>query len=1017
MAFWLAAFLALSSLASLAVAEPSCSVSFDGTLNTSAGQSPIDARQVTFAPGKAGQGGVFGPDSRLAYATADVYDPQRGTVEVWVQRQWDDSEEPTDRILWLIQSDPDRNNLTYLGFRGTGAEGHVYFANRSGVDAALAAVQWPKGAWRHVMACWDETLGLRVLYIDGEFHSAHPYTRKMPSTQSAFYVGHSPNTGRGAMAALDDFKLHKTVVPADFLERVKMTESHVAARVQRAETVKRLGETYSFDRVAKERMEVDWRDLLGLPTAFTQRVPIQTCYHPEVVMVHPDLSISLGRQDDSLVLGFALGDDGALPDIHQVTRGIRHDYQPIVASRWVHGPVTLEQTAFCILPDDEAVVSGTERQLLVVRTTLANTSEQPVETALLVMIGKALGSQRTNYRPFVSVLKRWQEETLAWQAEGKSLVAGPRLLLVHHDDGSESANFHPTLEFVDGGKDASKSYRNCLRFPVTLKAGETRTIDLVAAGTSALYPIAAREAMASLDYQGALRRAEDHWDRLLVPGMKLATPDARINTVYKAMVISSLQNLHKNPNRPWHEPDQSCFHLTGVWPWEFSQQAAPLASIGYHKELEGAFRFFTERQVGVGPHAATHGPEGDVKSIEGCYVGNCNLYWMCETGAILHAMGKKYLYSRDAAWLEANRSSILAAWRFIENARKQTRVTDANGRKHIAYGLLPAGRATDGREQDYMVGFSDNYTWEGMDAMAEAFRIAKLPEAEQMTLDAEDYRNCILEAVRRSQYEDPDTGLLVIPNSLTRRGAAHGGKAFDIRYSLAMWQTGLLDAKDPRFDAAMEWQQRKGGFLMGLVFPFPIGSPIWYVNSIEKGKYMNHLARGELEKSLLVYYTNLVYCMSQDCFQTVERINLEESNFSPFQQNASGNGRIIEMTRRMIIDEQESGVLWLLRGCPRRWFAKGETISVENAPTRFGPMVLRTQSSGETITVEIEAPAWESPGELRLAVRHPDRLPITRATVNGQPCEVDGEIVMLDPHPNGLLRVVCAYGELREGKE
>ncbi len=86
---------------------------------------------------------------------------------------------------------------------------------------------------------------------------------------------------------------------------------------------------------------------------------------------------------------------------------------------------------------------------------------------------------------------------------------------------------------------------------------------------------------------------------------------------------------------------------------------------------------------------------------------------------------------------------------------------------------------------------------------------------------------------------------------------------------------------------------------------------------------MNHLARGEHEKALLVFYTNLVYSMSQDCYQTVERIKLDQPNFSPFQQNASGNGRIIEMCRRMVIDEQDADTLWLLRGCPRRWFAPG----------------------------------------------------------------------------------------------
>ena len=782
-----------------------------------------------------------------------------------------------------------------------------------------------------------------------------------------------------------------------------------AVSKQWAETAKRLGQEYAFDRVENENIEVDWRNLLGLPTAFTQRVPIQACYHPDIVMVHPDLSITLGRDKTSLALGFALGDDGTLPDMYKVTRGLRNDYLPIATSQWEAGPITVHQTAFCILPDDAAVVRGTERQLLVVRMTLRNTNERPVETSLLVMIGKALGAQSTNYRPYLPVPERWREQTRDWQAANQAILAGDRVLMVYRSNGEGEATFHPTLSLALVGQEGAAPVRNCLQFPVTLCKGETQTIDLIVAGTSGLYPAAACEAMASLDYDTALRRVENHWNRLLEPGMKLTTPDSRVNSVYKALILSSLQNLHKNPEMPWREPSQSCFKKNGVWPWEFSQQAVPLASIGYHEELEGALRFFTERQVGVGPHAATHGPQGDVKSVEGCYVGDCGLYWMCETGAVLHAMAEKYRYSREEEWLKANRPSILAAWKFIQDARAQTRIIDENGQKHIAYGLLPAGRATDGREQDYMVGFSDNYTWEGMAAMAEAFRTARLSEAGAMQRDAEDYRNCILEAVERSQYKDPATGLLLIPNSLTRRGATHGGNAFDIRYSLAMWQTGLLDATDARFDAAMEWQQQKDGFLMGLVFPFPIGSTTWYVNSIEKGKYMNHLARGELEKSLLVYFTNLVYSMSQDCFQTVERINLAQPNFSPFQQNASGNGRILEMTRRMIIDEQQPDVLWLLRGCPRRWFAAGKTVAVSDAPTHFGPMAVRTTSDARTITVDVDMPAWETPKAIRVAIRHPDRLPIDCASINGQPCEAAGETILLESPPKDSLHIVCTY--------
>jgi hypothetical protein len=148
--------------------------------------------------------------------------------------------------------------------------------------------------------------------------------------------------------------------------------------------------------------------------------------------------------------------------------------------------------------------------------------------------------------------------------------------------------------------------------------------------------------------------------------------------------------------------------------------------------------------------------------------------------------------------------------------------------------------------------------------------------------------------------------------------------------------------------------------------------------------------------------------MSQDCHQTAERINFAEPRYAPLQQNASGNGRIIEMCRRMVIDEQEPDVLWLLRGCPRRWFAPGKTIAVEDAPTRFGKMAVRTHSDGQTITVDIESPSWESPREMRVVVRHPDRRAMASAMINGRKCSVERETITI-PAPKGRLQLVCTY--------
>ena len=147
-----------------------------------------------------------------------------------------------------------------------------------------------------------------------------------------------------------------------------------------------------------------------------------------------------------------------------------------------------------------------------------------------------------------------------------------------------------------------------------------------------------------------------------------------------------------------------------------------------------------------------------------------------------------------------------------------------------------------------------------------------------------------------------------------------------------------------------------------------------------------------------------------NCYQTVERVNLADRNYAPFQPNSSGNGWVLAMMRRMVIDEQdeEKGILWLLRGCPRRWFAPGKRILVEDAPTLFGKMALRTQSTGTTVTVDVDLSGERPPAQVCLAVRHAQRQKPKAVTVIGKPTSSQDETITLSA-PSGHVRVVCTY--------
>ncbi len=779
-----------------------------------------------------------------------------------------------------------------------------------------------------------------------------------------------------------------------------------------AAAAKRLAETYSLDRVAREHVEVRYEDLLGMATPLGYRVPIQSGNHPMVVMVQPDLSIVLGDEGpDTLGLGFALGTPAQLPDMWKITRSLRDGYLPIVESRWNVAGMTVTQTALAILPRAAAAVTGKEMQYVVVRMTVANPGTAPREAPFYVLLGKMGESPNVNYAPFLAPASRWQGPALGIAARAGALALRDRTILIYRTSAPTPTSFHASLDNPPKGADHPAVLTNCLRFDLRLGPGETRAIDLVATNPTNSAEKDEGPGMEATDFDSALRRATADWKGRLTPAMEYLTPEPRLNTIYKQLILSCLGNVLQMPDVPWRLPLQTPVGggCRGVWAWEFAHMAVPMMGVGYARELRPALRYFTERQNGVGAHSADPSP-----AAKGAYSGS-GAGWTNETGSILWALAEEYRYSRDAVWLKANRPGILAAWKWVQTARAKTRVTDKAGKKVPYYGLLPAGKVGDPGDVCHQFAFNDNLTWYGMSQVAAAFREAGLPEAAQWTREADEYRQCILGVLQREQFVDPETKLLFMPSSAGYRSGLPRDPYWHCDGPVQMFDTGLLPPRDGRFAPMVEYTRRKYGLLMGLSERLPPGlgtgaATEWYPNQTERSFYRTYLGRGEIEKSLLVFYSNLVYGRSSDTYQTSERFHLDDPNFSAFQPNASGNGRMLDMMRRMLIDEQDAseGRLWLLRGCPRRWFAQGQSIAAKRIPTLFGQMSVVMRSDGDVITVDVDCPTWESPKEIRLVLRHPAGKRIATATVNGKETAVDGETICLLA-PEGRVRIVCKY--------
>jgi hypothetical protein len=100
----------------------------------------------------------------------------------------------------------------------------------------------------------------------------------------------------------------------------------------------------------------------------------------------------------------------------------------------------------------------------------------------------------------------------------------------------------------------------------------------------------------------------------------------------------------------------------------------------------------------------------------------------------------------------------------------------------------------------------------------------------------------------------------------------------------------------------------------------------------------------------------------------------------------STDGAWFELYRNMLVNELHDGdTLFIGQAVPRAWLAEGKRITVERAPTYFGPVNLSIESAvaAGTITAKVEFTGERRPKTLLVRLRHPDKKPIRSVTVNG----------------------------------
>lgn len=477
-----------------------------------------------------------------------------------------------------------------------------------------------------------------------------------------------------------------------------------------------------------------------------------------------------------------------------------------------------------------------------------------------------------------------------------------------------------------------------------------------------------KESLTRVSFDEEYSRQVAFWEARLAGAAQIEVPETLVSDVYRALTLSNLQFLGSALDVAYCKPGQGGFNnFSVVYGWESSHFLSLMDRQGFQQETRRTLDYFLTTQQG------NHGPEGDVSTAEGCF--RPHIHWMCETGAILGIFADHAVYSGDRDGLRRDSAALLKAARWIQQERARTKETNADGSPVLHYGLMPRGRATDWPESGYFF-WTDAYTWRGLDKLAHAYAVAQLPEASWLCAEADDYRSCILEAVRRSLRPHPlDPSLLWVPSELYEDPAAVLPTATYFG-PLSLVDAGVIPADDPLIPAIEASLRRSGCLSDDFAFHMrtmedaelkrrqeeSAGGPIdlYYVTNGERAWHRIWLERQERIKALRYFYMTLACATSRDVHVTQERYCPQLPWLLPWQPNGSGNGRVLEMILTTLAYEKGDS-LQLLFGAPDAWFASEQPLGVTNLRTSWGPISFRLVSGSKPGTYQF---SYDSPGRV-----------------------------------------------------
>lgn len=665
---------------------------------------------------------------------------------------------------------------------------------------------------------------------------------------------------------------------------------------------------------------------------------------------------------------------------------LQSGWLPIIITAWSENDLAFERADYAVLENhpealDESKLIGNELAMMISQLKIRNGSTNPAVAGYFIKPWKP-ASGSLGYGTMPANVKN------AWLAS----LSGNTVTVT--EDGKSYAVCHIDLE--GRGSISEEPQLGAARYSVLLGPGEEHTIYTVIPGRP--IPVSLDDSWyQNIPYDKLRDSTARYWESRLAEGMQVRIPDKHLQNLYNANVHHWLLALTKDGRRGEHYPNTAMLYYGSI-----GSESSPVMQFldmrGMHGRAESCLKAWLSTQ-------GDSLPAGDYVSKEGGFFHFWPIYTI-DQGAILWTLAEHYLYTRDQDWLRRIARQIVAGCDFIIQARRRTKKLLPGGRKPLNYGLAPAGCVADPRDWEYSF-MLNAYFYLGLKKSAQVLRDTDPQNATRIAAEAEDYLQAIRAVLRESIIRSPvtrlrdNTSVPSVPPYLGLRGFSsevkdsvdpdrRHGYAYDVTIGpFHLLKSEAVDPNSPEVTSMLN-------YLEDMFFMFtPLPSRVqldalatdWF-NMGGFGKlqpYYCHyqeayLLRDQIPNFLRGFFNTLAAISDPETltFQ-------EELDFSGGQPNKTHEEAwFMHQFRNMLLMEI-GGDLFLARGTPRRWLEGRQQIIVRQAPSYFGPLSYQIQSSVRQRKIEatVNPPRRNRPANLYLRLRHPQRAPLKRVTIDG----------------------------------